>query len=351
MAIRAAVVGCNMGREQATTMYQMEEYELVAVCDLIGEMAAEVARDTGSPTVYTNYAAMLAEARPEVVAIATPNATHLALTLQAVAAGVKGIYCEKPMATSMADALAMTKACKEAGVVLLIGHQRRMSNAYFTMRKLIEQGAVGDVTLIRGTCAGDVLSDGTHTIDSMLYLAGEAKVNRVFGQVCRRGPDSEEEIRRNRYAFTGTRYGHPVESGAMATFEFEGGLRAEMLTGDLRFPGRHYQDIEVIGTAGRLWRAGDIADPPLLISDGREGAWRPVPLMDGGGTDGFPRVFAAFARSLREGTDHPLSADNALRGFEIVMAIYESARLRAEIHLPLEQMKFPLEIMVESGEL
>jgi hypothetical protein len=51
---------------------------------------------------------------------------------------------------------------------------------------------------------------------------------------------------------------------------------------------------------------------------------------------------------VREGVEieHPLSAEKALKGFEVVMAVYESARLHKRIRLPLEQEKFPLELMM-----
>lgn len=55
-----------------------------------------------------------------------------------------------------------------------------------------------------------------------------------------------------------------------------------------------------------------------------------------------------LAKMVREKieVDHPLSAEKALRGFEVVMAVYESARLHKRIRLPLEQEKFPLELMM-----
>ena len=138
----------------------------------------------------------------------------------------------------------------------------------------------------------------------------------------------------------------------MATFEFENGVRAETLTGGVRFPGRGYQDIEVIGSEGRLWRAGDKGDPPPLLQDARGGGWREIE-MDGapGASDAISDSYRAFARTIREGTPHPLRGDNALRGFEVVMAIYESARLCSRVDLPLQQRRFPLEIMVEEGRI
>ena len=347
--LRGATVGCRMGRAHARAMADLAAYELVAVCDLDRETAQRVAEQTGGPSVYTDFDSMLKEVRPEVVGIATPSASHAMLTIQAVEAGVKGVYCEKPMATCLADARAMVAVCRQNGAALVINHQRRMSAPFCMMRYLIAEGAVGEVVLIRGTCGGDILSDGTHTVDTIFHLAGDIEVKWVLGQVYRETPNPETERSEGYQVSGGWRYGHPVETGAMATFEFENGIRGEMLTGEVRFPGRGYQDIEVFGTRGRLWRPGDKGDPELLIQDDRSGGWREVPMADASGPDAssaIPDAYGAFAHTVCEGAYHPLCGDNALRGFGVVMGVYESARLRTKVGLPLTQPRFPLEMMV-----
>ena len=193
------------------------------------------------------------------------------------------------------------------------------------------------------------MSDGTHTIDTILHLAGDVDVAWVVGQVHRVAPDPGEERAGGYEASGGWRYGHIIETGAMSTFEFRNGVRAETLTGDIRFPGRGYQDIEVIGTEGRLWRPGDKGDPAPLIQNSAAGGWREVEID--GSPDPMTESYRLFARTIREGVLHPLSGDNALRGFEVVMAIYESGRLSEKVDLPLQQARFPLEIMAEEGRI
>ena len=350
--LRGAVVGCRMGRAHARAMADLAAYELTAVCDLDGETARRVAEQTGGPAVYTDFDTMLKEVRPEVVGIATPSASHAELTGQAVEAGAIGVYCEKPMATCLADARAMVALCRQNGAALAINHQRRMSAPFCTMRRLIEDGAIGEVALIRGACAGDILSDGTHTVDAIFHLAGDIDVKWVLGQVYREAPDPQAERSKGYPVSGGWRYGHPVETGAMATFEFENGIRGELLTGEVRFPGRGYQDIEVFGTKGRLWRPGDKGDPVPLIQDDRSGGWREVPMADASGSEvssnAISNAYDAFAHTVRGGAYHPLCGNNALREFEVVMGIYESARLRAKVELPLAQPRFPLEMMIDA---
>ena len=149
-----------MGALHARAMASLEEYELVAVCDIRKEVAEAIADELGCE-VYTDYDAMLAEVRPDVVAIATPTYLHAEMAFKAIEAGVRGIYCEKPMATNLADARKMVELCRERGIALAVNHQRRLSAVHYKMRRLLEEGAIGEVYLIRGSCGGDVMSDGT----------------------------------------------------------------------------------------------------------------------------------------------------------------------------------------------
>ncbi|MBM7565529.1 Gfo/Idh/MocA family protein [Paenibacillus sacheonensis] len=335
--LKAVVVGCNMGKNQAFALAQLPEYELAALCDLQESTARRIADGSGNPAVYTDFAAMLREVRPDVAVIATPNGSHAALSLLAAEAGVRGIYCEKPMAINLGDARRLARVCEERGIALVVGHQRRMTAVYRTMRDIMDSGALGDIQLIRGMCAGDLLSDGTHLIDSMLYLLQDAPVRRVTGQVNRSLTP----------AFTGKRYGHDVESGAMAVLEFEGGVRGELFTGECRMPDSGYQDIEIIGSKGRLRRRGDGSQPPLLVADER-GGWRPVPVAEERESI-FLDAFRAMAASIRGGTPHPMSGASALAGLEALMAIFESARRHAPMTLPLAEERFPLEAMIDEG--
>jgi predicted dehydrogenase len=245
----------------------------------------------------------------------------------------------------------MVEACRRRGVRLIVNHQRRLKADLLMARRLIEAGAIGQVCLIRATHAGDVLSDGTHAVDSIRHLAGDRPAKWVFGAICRPKPKEGEPKGTGYHASGGYRYGHPIESAAMATWEFEGGPRAELLAGDLRFPGRPYQDHEILGTQGRLWRVGDRNETPLLIENHEGRGFRVVDLNpEEAGRDPMTESYRLLARQIREGGEHPLSGDSGLADLEVVMAIYESARLRKPVTLPLTQEEYPLEIMIRDGQ-
>lgn len=331
-----------------------DHYKVVALCDLNAQLADETAAKHEGSKAYTDYTTMLAEAKPDVVVVATNNVSHAPLTIEAARAGVRGVYCEKPMAESYGNAKAMVEECAKAGTKLAVNHQRRCMPVFRTLRKLIEAGAIGTPELILCSNAGDVLSDGTHFIDTARHLAGDVDVKWVLGQVYRRPPKPEEPRAMGFQTSGGWRYGHPVETGAIGIFQFASGLRAEVHSGEMMMPGKKwYQYYEILGSDGRIIRAMDNADPALVIQD-KNGGWRPVEIekedpamQDHAWT--MQWIFRRFADMIHEGCDHPLSGDNALKDQEVVMAIYESARLQQRLDLPLQQDDFPLPLMMEAG--
>jgi len=349
--LRAALVGCGgMGKGIAQKLEALPKFELVTGCDVSEDAVQDFTKMFPSASGYSDYAQMLSEQKPDVVVVATNNASHAALTIQAAEAGVRGVYCEKPMATCMADGRAMVEACHKHGTALAVNHQRRLLPAFVTLRRLIESEAIGKVELIRASCAGDVLSDGTHLVDTVRHLTGDASAKSVFAQIFRY-PTKVDEPKSQGYPATGGwRYGHAVEDGAMAVIEFENGIRAELFTGRIQAKGRHYQDYEIFGTEGRVHRAGDAANPPLVMQTAKNSGWQPVEI-EPGDDDAIAVSLRQFSRMILHGEGHPLSGDSALKDLEICMAIYESARLRNRIELPLNQPRFPLDILIEQGEM
>lgn len=370
--LKTVLVGCgNMGRNQAKIIAGLDEFKLAAVCDVMPDNLTKTKELLPDIKTYSDYGKMLADERPEVVAICTPNSMHAPQTIAAAEAGARGVYCEKPMAVDMGQARAMVEACRKAGSLLVVNHQRRIGPDLVEARRLIQAGAIGEMKLIRLDNAGDILSDGTHAIDSMLHLVGDSPAEWVLGQIHRWKSGYTPLVPAGRQAkpFDGFRYGHPVEAGGMAVIQIKDGPRVELFCGDMHADFRAYQDYEIHGTLGSLWRTGDRHKPNLFISDSAGGAWqtgmdewvyKPVPAPGGKGRwrpvempqdqfSGIPGGYKLLAKSIREGCPHPMSGDNSIRGFEIVMAVYESARLNRKLYLPLQQDRFPLELMIEQG--
>jgi predicted dehydrogenase len=138
------------------------------------------------------YEAVLRDPDVEAIVNTTPNATHLETTRAAAAAG-KHVFLDKPIANTLGDARAITQACKEAGVVLALGYQRRREAQFRWMRQGIDAGRFGrlvnaeanisrdrlgkiDLSSWRyqasGMPGGVMLQIGIHYTDVLAYLVG-----------------------------------------------------------------------------------------------------------------------------------------------------------------------------------
>jgi len=139
-----------------------------------------------------SYEAMLADDRIEAVVNTTPNNAHLETTGAAAEAG-KHVFLDKPIANTVADARALTAACRRGGVVLALGYQRRREAHFRWIRQRIDSGEFGrlvnaesnisrdrlgkiDLTSWRYTAAGMpggvMLQIGIHYTDVLEYLLG-----------------------------------------------------------------------------------------------------------------------------------------------------------------------------------
>jgi len=98
--------------------------------------------------VAGDIAEALADPALDAVMLTVPTPLHHALTLQSAAAG-KHVFCEKPIALTLADAREMTDACARAGVQFMVGHVVRFFPEYARIGALLAQGAVGQVGVVR----------------------------------------------------------------------------------------------------------------------------------------------------------------------------------------------------------
>ena len=144
---------------------------------------------------YPSYEAVLADRGIEAIVNTTPNAAHRETTAAAAAAG-KHVFLDKPIANTLDDAVAITRCCEAAGVVLAVGYQRRREGPFRWMRSQIEAGTLGklvnaeanisrdrlgkiDPTSWRYTAegmpGGVMLQIGIHYTDVLAYLLGPIK--------------------------------------------------------------------------------------------------------------------------------------------------------------------------------
>jgi predicted dehydrogenase len=119
-----------------------------AIAGFVAETPQEARRlaDQYQARVYPSYEAMLADV--DVVDLCTPTHLHHPMTLQAAAAG-KHVICEKPLARTVEQGLAMIAACRKAGVKLLVAHVVRFFPEYALAKSTVTSGQVGRPGVIR----------------------------------------------------------------------------------------------------------------------------------------------------------------------------------------------------------
>jgi predicted dehydrogenase len=138
------------------------------------------------------YEAILEDPAVEAIVNTTPNGTHLETTRAAAAAG-KHVFLDKPIANTIADARAITRACRDAKVVLALGYQRRRESHFRWVRRTIDDGGFGKLVnaeanisrdrlgkidlaswryTAEGMPGGVMLQIGIHYTDVLEYLMG-----------------------------------------------------------------------------------------------------------------------------------------------------------------------------------
>lgn len=131
---------------------------LAMLCEVDEELAARRARELGFAEATADWRALVARPDVDIVSITTPNAFHAEMAVAALAAG-KHVWCEKPMATSLADAEAMLAAARAAGKVAALGYNYIQNPAIRLAARLIGEGAIGPVNHVRVEMDEDFMAD------------------------------------------------------------------------------------------------------------------------------------------------------------------------------------------------
>ncbi|MBT6536082.1 MAG: Gfo/Idh/MocA family oxidoreductase [Rhodospirillaceae bacterium] len=102
----------------------------------------------------TDYAEALKDPNVEGVILTTPHTTHEALLMQAARAN-KQIFCEKPLSLTSASAKKMVKACRDRGIVLGLGHERRYEPAWMKMAEMVRKKELGTIIAVEANNSHD----------------------------------------------------------------------------------------------------------------------------------------------------------------------------------------------------
>jgi predicted dehydrogenase len=211
MPYRAALIGCgNIGSllsedplQQGNINTHAEAYlrcpqtELVAVCDTDPLRLERCAERWKAPARYGEARAMLREEKPEIVSICTPDETHAAVLRDVLQdeSGVKAVLCEKPFATSLAEAQELARRAADKKVLLAVNYSRRYAPNLRKLKTLLQSGELGEVQAISGWYTKGVLHNGSHWFDLIRMLAGEATEVRAWNSLGEASGDPTLDVR------------------------------------------------------------------------------------------------------------------------------------------------------------
>ncbi|MDQ0474027.1 Gfo/Idh/MocA family protein [Labrys wisconsinensis] len=165
--LRVAVIGAGfMGkahslawRSVAAVFGLTPRPALEVLCDVDAERTAAKAAEWGFARTTTDWRRVVEDPAIDAVSVTTPNHMHREIAVAALAAG-KHVWCEKPMATALADAEAMARAAAGTpGLVAVLGYNFACNPALLHARRLIAEGAIGRIVDVRGQIDEDYLAD------------------------------------------------------------------------------------------------------------------------------------------------------------------------------------------------
>lgn len=131
---------------------------LVCLAEASAEFAAQRAGEFGFEKSTGDWRALIADPEVEVVSVTTPNAFHAEMAIAALEAG-KHVWCEKPMAVSLADADRMETAARASGKITALGYNYIQNPVIRHIGKLLAEGVIGEVNHVRFEMDEDFMAD------------------------------------------------------------------------------------------------------------------------------------------------------------------------------------------------
>ena len=271
----------------------------------------------------------------DAVYIATPNHLHRPLTEAAARAG-KHVLCEKPMATNIADAEAMVRACREANVQYGTAFDQRFQARHRKLQELAASGALGTITSARVHYAcwtpgdwvpptqnahdnwrvdpkraggGAFIDLAPHGLDLLQWIVGEPLVE--VGCLLQRRV-----------------FDYPVDDGAALMGRF---ANDALLTMNVAyncpdaFPRRM---LEIIGTKAMAIARNTMGQTPggtLTLTDAQTGQSREIAVSEAEDVSPFRTQIEAFSQSLLDGVPFPFTPERDLHTMRLLQASQQNA--------------------------
>ncbi len=201
MSLRAAVIGCGFigagmkvpgagAQSHAAAWRDAEGVTLAGLVDPDAERLALAGARWGVEALYADVATMLEVVQPEVVSVASPDATHADVLEQVLAAdSVRAILAEKPLAIEVGRAEALVRTAVERGIILAVNYSRRYAPSHRRLAAWLASQPLGTISRVHGVYVRGIKHNGTHWLDLARWMVGEIAEIRGHGAVA---PDATD---------------------------------------------------------------------------------------------------------------------------------------------------------------
>ncbi len=330
MKLKVGLIGLGrLGKVYARDLSsRLAETRLVAVADVNGALAAEVAAEFDVPRSYGDSRELLTDREVDAVVIVSPTHTHKDVVCAAMESR-KPTFCEKPLALSLDECRAMKSAVEKHGTFFQMGFMRRFDPGYAAAKRRIDEGGIGRPVIFKATSrdpfrpsleyanpasSGGILVDmGIHDFDLARWFMGDVKtVSAIGGVLAYPEMASVGDI-----------------DNAIATLVFADGRLGVI---DLTRNGVYGYDIttELLGTAGTV-RIGYLRETPILTMTKQGVTHDTVPYF----MERFERAYTLqlqnFAQNVLSGRTPPITIDDGVEALRVALAATAAYRSGAPV--------------------
>ncbi len=346
--VRIGIIGVGtIGSVHADAYAKVENAEVVALCDILPDRLEEKGARHGVNTLYQNYHDLLADPNVEAVSVCVPNYIHSEIAIAAFEAG-KHVMLEKPMAMNPRQGLDICAARDRAGKVLQMGMVRRQADDSQAVKKMVEDGDLGEIYHIhvvqirrRGipglggwfttkakSGGGPIIDIGVHSFDLAMWLSNLWEPTAVSAMTYAKFGSPMEN-----YHYVGMWAGPPNYGGVFDVEDYACGLvrfgRKATMNFDIAWaansPGANY--VEILGDRGGL----RLGDGPLVLLTEHNTRLADIKIQYPGGTDPFVRELEKFAAAVRGEAPPAATGEEGVVALKIIAGIYESAEKGCEV--------------------
>jgi len=352
----------------------IDQAQVVAVADEDDKGRAAAAKRLKTPNAYADYRQMLEKECPQIVSVAPRWLDcHHEMVLACAEHGCH-VFLEKPMCPTLEQADEMIAAFEKRGLKLAIAHQTRYSPTLEHVQKLIADGHLGDILELRGRGkedrrggGEDLMVLGTHIMDLMRLFAGDAQW--CFAQVNEAGkPVTKSDVRGGAEGI-GPLAGDEIHAmycvSRASSPRFEGGTPSPPAMGyfstcrarhgaPTRFGLQIFASKGILTmTTGALPQVWFVEDPSWQPGTSKAlwhritsaGIDEPETLSDAGQSLGNRLIALDLIRAIETDTQPKGSIYDGRAALEMILAVYESHRLKGPAALPLKSRVHPLSLL------